>query len=69
MLADSIWIDTWATNGNTSCPGTINLQTGLNTGMGRICIDRHLGAINMLYADGHVKYMPLGTLRNVIMVP
>jgi prepilin-type N-terminal cleavage/methylation domain-containing protein/prepilin-type processing-associated H-X9-DG protein len=69
MLADAIWIDTWAPNGDTSCPGTINLDTGLNTGMGRLCIDRHLGAINMLYADGHVKYMPLGRLRDVIYRP
>jgi len=69
LLSDSIWIDTWAPNGDTSCPGTINLQTGANTGMGRLCIDRHMGGINMLFADGHVKFMPLGKLRDVIFKP
>ncbi|HEY0074788.1 MAG TPA: DUF1559 domain-containing protein [Abditibacteriaceae bacterium] len=70
LLADANWIDTWPANGDSSCPGTYDLQTGnQSTNMGRICLDRHLGAINMLYADGHVKYMPLSKLRTVIFQP
>ncbi len=69
LLADSIWIDTWAPNGDTSCPGTIDLTKGTNTGMGRLCIDRHMGGGNMLFADGHVKFQPLGKLRDVIFRP
>lgn len=69
LIADSIWIDTWVPNGDTSCPGTIDLQRGVNTDMGRLCIDRHLGGINMVFADGHAKFLPLGRLRDVIYKP
>ena len=69
LLADSIWIDSWAPNGDMSCPGTINLQTGVNTAMGRYCIDRHSGAINVLFADSHAKWQRLESLRDLIFVP
>ena len=69
MISDGIWVDSWAPNGDTSCPGTINLQTGVNTAMGRYCIDRHAGGINLEYADGHVKYQKLDALRSQTFAP
>jgi prepilin-type N-terminal cleavage/methylation domain-containing protein/prepilin-type processing-associated H-X9-DG protein len=69
FLADSIWVDTWPTNGDASCPGSINLTTGVNNGMGRLCIKRHSGGVTMSYADGHVKWVKLENLRQVLYKP
>jgi prepilin-type N-terminal cleavage/methylation domain-containing protein/prepilin-type processing-associated H-X9-DG protein len=70
FLADSIWIDTWPSPAtDPACPGTVNLQAGENTGMGRLCIDRHSGGVNMSFVDGHVKYQKLGNLAKVKYSP
>lgn len=70
FIADGIWVDAWPTNGDTSCPGTINTQTGVdNGGMGRLCINRHLGGINVAFQDGHVKWTKLENLYQVMFKP
>ena len=71
LLADSIWIDAWVPNGDTSCPKQYNTQTGANNGndMGRLCIARHTGGVNMAFVDSHVKWKKLENLSGVTYQP
>ena len=69
-ISDGVWIDEWVTLTGTSCPGTYDLQTGFNDGgLGRICIDRHMGAINVAFVDTHVKSIKLGQLQSLTFLP
>jgi len=71
LLTDAIWIDGWIPNGDTTCPGSYNTKTGANNGndMGRICIDRHNGGIQMAFVDSHVKWKNLHNLSTVTYQP
>lgn len=71
LLCDSIWVDGWVYNGDTSCPASYNTQTGANNSnnMGRICIDRHSGGINVAFVDGHVKWSKLENLSKITYQP
>ena len=67
LFADSIWVD--ASPSDTDAVPT-NLETGdqtLNASdqMGRFCIDRHLGAINVSFTDGSARTVPLQDLWNL----
>ena len=64
LFADSIWVD--GSPSDTDAVPT-NLQTGdqtlnANDQMGRFCIDRHLGAINVSFTDGSARTVPLQNL-------
>ncbi len=64
LFADSIWVD--ASPSDTDAVPT-NLETGdqtlnANDQMGRFCIDRHLGAINVSFTDGSARTVPLQDL-------
>ncbi len=71
LLADAIWIDGWVPNGDTSCPSKYNTQTGANNGndMGRLCIARHNGGIEMAFVDSHVKWTKLENLSKITYLP
>ncbi len=71
LLADAIWIDAWIYNGDTSCPSQYNTQTGANSSsnMGRLCIARHNGGIEMAYVDSHVKWTKLENLSKITYLP
>lgn len=61
IFADCNWVD--ASPQDTD-PVPANLQTGdtslsSNDELGRFCIDRHLGAINVSYLDGSAQTVPL----------
>ena len=57
LFGDGIWVDSWPDPVAEAFPpgGTFN-PAGINTAMGRICIDRHLGGVNVAFCDGHVKW-------------
>jgi len=64
LFADSIWVDG---SPSDTDPVPTNLQTGdptldANDQMGRFCIDRHLGAINVSFTDGSARTVPLQKL-------
>lgn len=59
ILADSIWVDGWPMENNAP-PSTY--KGGNNSSMARFCMDRHDGAINVAFNDGHVDVVPLGEL-------
>ena len=72
-ISDGIWIDEWVAPqiaGANACPSSYNVQTGFDDGgMGRICIDRHIGAINVAFVDTHVKSVKLGNLASITYLP
>lgn len=69
-LSDGIWIDEWVVPTTYECPTSYNTQTGLNDGgLGRICIDRHFGGINIASVDTHVKFAKLGSLKKLVYLP
>jgi len=59
LLMDSSWVDTWPASGDRVPP---NLNTGENTGMGRIALARHGKAINVSFMDGHSETVKLPDL-------
>jgi prepilin-type processing-associated H-X9-DG protein len=64
LFADSIWVDG---SPSDTDPVPTNLQPGdptlnANDQMGRFCIDRHLGAINVSFTDGSARTVPLQKL-------
>ncbi len=64
LFADSIWVDGSPSDAD---PVPTNLQTGdptlnANDQMGRFCIDRHLGGINVSFTDGSARTVPLQKL-------
>ena len=67
LFADSIWVD-GAPSDTDAVP--TNIQTGdptlnANDQMGRFCIDRHLGGINVSFTDGSARTVPLQKLWNL----
>jgi prepilin-type N-terminal cleavage/methylation domain-containing protein/prepilin-type processing-associated H-X9-DG protein len=78
VFMDAIWPDTWPDTDDTP-PGDLNAGD-YETPLGRICISRHplvLGAlgvrgqklpsgINVGFADGHVKRLPLQDIKTVM---
>ncbi|MBW3624895.1 MAG: prepilin-type N-terminal cleavage/methylation domain-containing protein [Armatimonadetes bacterium] len=65
--SDGIWIDAWPTRGQTLPRDKV--QGANDGGLGRIAIDRHSGGINMMYADGHAKWVKLELLTKVKYCP
>ena len=65
LFGDGIWVDTWPSPTTEAFPPAgWSASTGANTGMGRICIDRHLGGVNVAFCDGHVKWTAYQNLWN-----
>ena len=60
VFADSIWVDTWPSTLDPVPPDRI--LGDMNTGLGRICIDRHDKAINMSFGDMSARRVPLTEL-------
>ncbi|MBI1368019.1 MAG: prepilin-type N-terminal cleavage/methylation domain-containing protein [Planctomycetes bacterium] len=63
LWSDGMWVDNWFQNnknGSITFPPT--RLTGANGGAGRICIDRHQGAINVVFADGSARRIELADL-------
>lgn len=70
LLADAVWIDAWPQASNAPCPGTTNTRFGINDGgLGRLCIDRHTGGIEVAFQDGHVKWSRLENLAKITYKP
>ena len=66
LLADSIWIDAWPNVPGETCAG-VDPQRGTNNfNLGRLCIDRHSGGIDLAFIDGHVKWSHLTKLPEFI---
>jgi prepilin-type N-terminal cleavage/methylation domain-containing protein/prepilin-type processing-associated H-X9-DG protein len=62
LFSDGIWIAAWPHDtdvppSNTSVPSTQVLNE-----MGRVCIDRHRNAVNVVFLDGHGETVPLAEL-------
>ena len=59
LLGDACWIDSWPVPASEPYPPGSGWtdQTGANTGMGRITIDRHNGGVNVAFMDGHSKWV------------
>ncbi|MFZ4507518.1 MAG: prepilin-type N-terminal cleavage/methylation domain-containing protein [Fimbriimonas sp.] len=73
-LSDGIWIDEWVSPSlaaiNNTCPNQYDVRVGANDGgLGRICIDRHSGGINLSFVDTHVKFSKLGGLGDITYLP
>ena len=69
-ISDGVWIDEWVYPTTSTCPESYDVQTGLNDGgLGRICIDRHMGSINVAFVDTHVKSVKLGRLKSLTYLP
>lgn len=69
-MSDAVWIDAWPDPSTQNCPNGVNTTTGVNDGgVGRLCIDRHSGGIDMVFVDGHAKWTALGNLRNYVYKP
>lgn len=70
FISDAIWIDAWPDTTAQSCPNGVNTTTGVNDGgLGRLCIDRHGGGIDMVFVDGHAKWINLTNIRSKIFKP
>lgn len=65
FLGDGIWVNAWPQADDTPPFAREYLDTphaSYNTGMLRLCVDRHHGSVNMAFVDGHVETVPLGRL-------
>ena len=62
VYADSTWMDTWPAEWDAVPTKTSELYSGINTGLGRVCIARHGKSINVVFLDGHAKRVDLEDL-------
>jgi len=67
LLGDAIWIDSWPQPTTEPYPpGSGWTETnGADTPMGRICINRHNGGVNVALADGHAKWYKMENLWKI----
>jgi prepilin-type N-terminal cleavage/methylation domain-containing protein/prepilin-type processing-associated H-X9-DG protein len=64
LFCDSMWVDAWP--GPTDQPDpALNPQLGTASNMGRLCIDRHRHAVNVVYLDGHAVTTQLRDLWSI----
>lgn len=76
-FSDAIWVDYWVTAADRKCPSQFNVRTGQmvhgltlgQIGLGRICIDRHNGGIDLGFLDGHAKHARLEALETLRFAP
>jgi prepilin-type N-terminal cleavage/methylation domain-containing protein/prepilin-type processing-associated H-X9-DG protein len=63
IAGDGIWVQSWPENTDTP-PADLNYgnMAGAGYWMGRLCINRHRGAINIAYVDCSVRRVPLNEL-------
>ncbi|HEY3285292.1 MAG TPA: prepilin-type N-terminal cleavage/methylation domain-containing protein [Armatimonadota bacterium] len=63
---DGLWIDSWPEQ-NEALPK--DRKYGQDSGMGRICLDRHNGGTNVTFADGHTSWVALERLPKLTWHP
>jgi prepilin-type N-terminal cleavage/methylation domain-containing protein/prepilin-type processing-associated H-X9-DG protein len=69
LFADGIWIDC-APNPGQTVSSTLDLNYGVNDGgFGRLSINRHGRAVNVVLGDGHVESVPLPKLWTLTWYP
>ena len=62
VFADSNWVGGWPENDQVPPPTDVTLEDPAlkpPEGLGRFCINRHRGAVNIAYADCSVRRVPL----------
>ena len=65
LLGDSNWAGAWPENNdsvNADLQNGVTYDSGTSTQLGRYCIDRHRKAINVAFADGSARRVPLAEL-------
>ena len=68
MFGDGCWVDSWpdlAAEPAFPPGGGWTAYNGVNTGMGRICIDRHFEGVNVGFGDGHCKWLKMDGLWKI----
>ena len=61
-FCDGVWVDAWP-SGSDEPPADLQGTAEQNVSqMGRVCIDRHRQAINVVFLDGHGETVPLAEL-------
>lgn len=68
LFADAMWVDGWPSTTDAPAPNfdhpyAIYEATGVvPSQMARFCVDRHIFSINVSFADGSTRTVPLGDL-------
>jgi prepilin-type processing-associated H-X9-DG protein len=70
MFFDAMWVDAFPDSTDATPPNLLGLDMPSGnfpvTHTGRVCINRHTYAVNMVFADGSARTVPLPDLHKLV---